>query len=48
MQQGPIECVLVVRAVFHFSQRASRGFLESVIKLVEDDLPVPDYTTVSR
>lgn len=43
-----IECVLVVRAVFHLSLRASQGFLESVAKLMGVDLPIPDYTTVSR
>lgn len=43
-----IECVLVVRAVFHLSLRASQGFLESVVKLMGVDLPIPDYTTVSR
>ena len=29
-----IECVLVVRTVFHLSLRASQGFLESVVKLM--------------
>ena len=43
-----IECVLIVRAVFHLSLRASQGFLESVVKLMGVDLPIPDYTTVSR
>ena len=43
-----IECVLVVRAVFHLSLRASQGFLESVVKLMGVDLPIPDDTTVSR
>jgi hypothetical protein len=37
----------VVRAVFHISLRASRGFLESVVELMGLDLPIPDYTTVS-
>ena len=43
-----IECALVVRAVFHLSLRATQGFLESVVELMGVDLPVPDYTTVSR
>lgn len=43
-----IECALVVKAVFHLSLRATQGFLESVVKLMVVDLPVPDYTTVCR
>lgn len=43
-----IECALVVKAVFHLSLRATQGFLESVMKLMAVDLPVPDYSTVSR
>jgi hypothetical protein len=43
-----IECALVVKAVFHLSLRATQGFLESVVDLMGVELPVPDYTTVSR
>ena len=43
-----IECALVVKAVFHLSLRATQGFLESVVRLMEIVLPVPNYTTVSR
>ncbi len=43
-----IECTLVVKAVFHLSLRATPGFLESVVRLMGVELPVPDYTTVSR
>jgi len=43
-----IECALVVKAVFHLSLRATEGFLESVVRLMGVELPVPDYTTVSR
>jgi len=43
-----IECALVVKAVFHLSLRATQGFLESVVKQMNADLPVPNYTTVSR
>jgi len=43
-----IECALVVKAVFHLSLRATQGFLESVVRLMGVELPVPDYTTVSR
>jgi hypothetical protein len=43
-----IECALVVKAVFHLSLRSTQGFLESVVRLMEVDLPVPDYTTVCK
>ncbi len=43
-----IECALTVKAVFHLSLRAAQGFLESVVRLMGVELPVPDYTTVSR
>ena len=43
-----IECALVVKAVFHLSLRATQGFLESVVRLMKVDLPVPNYTTLSR
>jgi hypothetical protein len=43
-----IECALVVRAVFHLSLRATQGFLESVVRLMAVDLPVPAYSTVCR
>ncbi|NIW86593.1 MAG: IS5 family transposase [Gammaproteobacteria bacterium] len=43
-----IECALVVKAVFHLSLRATEGFLASVVKLMGVELPVPDYSTVSR
>ena len=38
----------MVKSVFHLSLRATQGFLESVVKLMGIELPVPDYTTVSR
>ena len=43
-----IECVMAVRAVSHLSLRESQGFLESVVKPMGVDLPIPGYTTVSR
>ena len=43
-----IECALVVRAVFHLSLRATQGFLESVVRLMGVELPVPAYSTVCR
>jgi hypothetical protein len=43
-----IETALVLKAVFHLSLRGAQGFLESVVRLMGVDLPVPNYTTVSR
>ncbi len=39
---------LVVRTVVHLSLRAMQGFLESVVRLMEVDLPVPAYSMVCR
>lgn len=38
----------MLKAVFHLSLRATQGFLSSVVELMELELPVPDYSTVSR
>ena len=43
-----IECALVVKAVFHLSLRSTQGFLESVVQLMGLEMPVPNYSTVSR
>lgn len=43
-----IQCALVLRSVFHLSLRATQGFLASLVELRALDLPVPDYSTVSR
>jgi hypothetical protein len=43
-----IECALVVKTVFHLSLRTTQGFLESVVRLMGVDLPVPAYSTVCR
>jgi len=43
-----IECALVVPTVFHLSLRATQGSLESVVRLMGVDLPVPAYSTVCR
>ncbi len=43
-----IECALVLKSVFHLSLRATQGFLESVVTLMGIELPVPDYSTMSR
>ena len=43
-----IECAIVVKSVFHLSLRATQGFLESLVRLMDIELPVPDYTTVCK
>jgi hypothetical protein len=43
-----IECALVLKSIFHLSLRATQGFLESVVTLMRLELPVPDYSTMSR
>ena len=43
-----IECALTLKSVFHLSLRATQGFLESVLALLRLELPVPDYSTLSR
>jgi hypothetical protein len=43
-----IECALILKSVFHLSLRATQGFLESVVTLMSLELPVPDYSTMSR
>jgi len=43
-----IECALILKSVFHLSLRATQGFLRSVVTLMGLELPVPDYSTLSR
>ena len=43
-----IQCALVLAAVFHLSLRSTQGFLASLVELMALELPVPDYSTVSR
>jgi hypothetical protein len=43
-----IECLLTLRAVDHLTLRATEGFARSLFRLMEADLPVPDYTTLCR
>ena len=43
-----IQCALVLKSVFHLSLRATQGFLSSLLELLRLDLPVPDYSTLSR
>ena len=43
-----IQCVVVVKSVYHLSRRAAQGFVPSVINLMRLDLPVPNYSTICR
>src|SRR3954454_6614615 len=43
-----IECLLTLRAVYHLPLRATEGFATSLLGLMGADLPVPDYSTLSR
>lgn len=43
-----IECALTFRSLFHLPLRATQGFLEGLAELLQLELPIPDYTTLSR
>ena len=43
-----IQCALVLNSVFHLNLRTTQGFLQSIVALMALDLPVPNYSTVSR
>ncbi|SDR48815.1 IS5 family transposase [Pseudovibrio sp. Tun.PSC04-5.I4] len=43
-----IEVCLTARAVFGLALRQTQGFLRSVFRLMKLDLPVPDFSTLSR
>ena len=45
---GAIQCLLMVRSVFHLTLRATEGFLRSLFHLLGWELPVPDYTTLCK
>jgi Transposase DDE domain len=40
--------MLTVKEVFHLTNRSVEGFMRSLFKLMNLDLPVPDHTTLSR
>ncbi len=44
----PIQCALVLKSVFHLSLRSTQGFVSSLLDLLALNLPVPDYSTLSR
>ena len=43
-----IKTMCILRQVFHLRLRQTEGFTKSILKLMKIDLPIPDYTTVSR
>ena len=43
-----IELVLTLRLVFHLALRQAEGFATSVLRLLGQELRVPDHTTLSR
>ena len=43
-----IQCALVLNSVFPLNLRTTQGFLQSIVALMALDLPVPNYSTVSR
>ncbi len=45
---GAIECLLMVKAVFHLAYRQTEGFACSLSELLGVKLPIPDYTTLNR
>ena len=43
-----ITTALTLRAVFHLALRQTEGLIGSVLQLIGVDLPVPDFSTLSR
>src|SRR4030067_822678 len=45
---GAIECLLMVKGVYHLAYRQTEGFAGSLGKLLGVVLPIPDYSTLNR
>lgn len=45
---GAVECLLMVKDVYHLAYRQTEGFAVSLSKLLDVDLPIPDYSTLNR
>jgi hypothetical protein len=43
-----IETCLTLRAVFGLPLRQTQGFVRSLLRLMQPDLPVPDFSTLCR
>lgn len=45
------ECIMVmltVKEVFHLTNRGVEGFVRSIFRMMKNDLPVPDHSTLSK
>jgi hypothetical protein len=45
---GAIECLLMIKAIYHLTLRATEGFAQSLRQLLQVEVPIPDYSTLSR
>ncbi len=45
---GAIECLLLVKQVYHLAYRQTEGFAQSLSQLLGMELPIPDYSTLNR
>ena len=45
---GMIECLLMVKNVYHLAYRQTEGFARSLGKLLGVELPIPNYSTLNR
>jgi IS5 family transposase len=45
---GAIECLLMVKGVYHLAYRQTEGFAGSLSKFLDVALPIPDYSTLNR
>ncbi len=43
-----VQCMLLIRAVYHLPLRGLQGFVESLILLSKLNLPCPNYTTICK
>jgi len=43
-----IECCLMIRQVFRLPLRQTEGFLTSLVRLMDVDIAVPDYSCLSK
>ena len=43
-----IELCLIIRKVYHLPLRQTQGFMKSFVEQAGIDLPIPDYTTLSK
>ena len=43
-----IATMITIKNIFNLAGRQAQGFVESLLKLMKIELPVPDHSTVSR